>query len=317
MTKKLVVTDYNFPDLEIERDVAAAHDIELTGAQARTSEEVIAAAEDADGLIIQYADINEAVLDAVEPAGVGRYGIGVDTIDLEAAADRGIPVMNVPDYCIEEVPTHALALLLACEREVSRYDAAISEGTWDWKVGKPIARVTGSTLGLVGFGKLPRRLVELVDGFDMEILVYDPYVDVEAIEAIGGEKVSFEGLLERSKYVSAHAPLTEETRDLFDAEAFDAMRSDAVLINTARGGLVDVDALQDAIENERIAGAGIDVLPEEPPNPTPPFDHENVVFTPHVAWYSEASISDLRRTVTEDVCAAILGEPIENVVNDP
>ena len=317
MTHTIVVTDYDFPDLSVEESVLAGEDVELRGEQARTPEAVIEAAGDADGLLVQYAEITAGVFEAIpDLKAVGRYGIGVDSVDLEAATEHGVQVVNVPDYCVEEVPTHALALLLTCVRRTATYDDAIKGGTWDWKLGKPISRVTGSTLGLVGFGKLPRRLIELVDGFDLEILVYDPYVDAAEIEAVGAEKVGFEDLLARAAYVSAHAPLTDETRGMFDAEAFAAMREDAIFVNTARGGLVDLDALQRAVEDGEIAGAGLDVLPEEPPDPTPPFEHDAVVFTPHVAWYSEESAETLRRTLTEDVLGIVRGEPAVNPVND-
>jgi D-3-phosphoglycerate dehydrogenase len=318
MTGTIVVTDYDFPDLSIESAVldGADADVELRGEYARTPQEVIDAAEGADALLVQYADITDEVFEALpDLQAVGRYGIGVDSIDVDAAAEHGVPVVNVPDYCIEEVPTHTLALLLACVRKVPSYDRAIKGGEWDWTAGKPIRRLTGATLGLVGFGKLPRRLIELVDGFDPEVLVYDPYVDATEIEAAGAEKVDFDALLERSRYVSVHAPLTDETRNLIDADALDRMREDAILINTARGPLVDYEALTDAINAGDIAGAGLDVLPEEPP-PSPPLDHDAIVYTPHVAWYSEESAETMRRTVTEDVLGILRGEAPHNPVTD-
>lgn len=315
MTPKLVVTDYDFPDLSIEESVLEGTDVEVVGAQAKTPAEVLDVAADADGLLVQYAQITEEVLAELDVAAVGRYGIGVDSVDLDAATRHGVQVVNVPDYCLAEVPTHALSLLLSVVRNTARYDHEVKEGTWDWTTGKPIDRVKGSVLGLVGFGKLPRGLVDLVAGFDFEVLVYDPYVDESAVAAAGCRQVSFEELLEQSRFVSVHAPLTEETREMFDESAFESMRSDAVLVNTARGGLVDVDALQDAIEGGEIAGAGIDVLPREPPDPTPPFDHPNVVYTPHVAWYSEQSILEMRRSVTEDVLAVVRGDRATNPVN--
>ncbi|WP_251330807.1 C-terminal binding protein [Haloplanus pelagicus] len=318
MTHHIVVTDHDFPDLSVETAALDGADVDLRGESARTPEAVIEAAEGADGLLVQYAEITPAVFEALpDLQAVGRYGIGVDSVDLDAATAHGVQVVNVPDYCIEEVPTHALALLLACIRKVPAYDRTIRDGTWDWTDGKPIHRLTGATLGVVGFGKLPRRLLELVAGFDLDVLVYDPYVDAGEIEAVGAEKVDLDDLLARAKYVSVHAPLTEETHHLLDAAAFERMREDAILVNTARGALVDVDALVDAVESEEIAGAGLDVLPEEPPDPTPPSDHEAIVYTPHVAWYSETSMETMRRTVAEDVLGILRGEPARNPVNDP
>ncbi|MFB6256183.1 MAG: C-terminal binding protein, partial [Haloplanus sp.] len=312
MPDRIVVTDYDFPDLSVEsRLVEDTPGVNLRGEYARTPEDVIDAAEGADALLVQYAEITDAVFEALpDLRAVGRYGIGVDSIDLDAATAHGVPVVNVPDYCIEEVPTHTLALLLACVRKVPRYDRAIKGGEWDWTAGKPIRRLTGATLGLVGFGKLPRRLIELVEGFDLDVLVHDPYVDAAAVDAAGAEKVDLEELLDRSRYVSVHAPLTDETRGLIDAEALDRMRDDAILINTARGPLVDHEALATAIEAGDVAGAGLDVLPEEPP-PTPPLDHDAIVYTPHVAFYSEESEETMRRTVTEDVLGILDGaEPM-------
>jgi D-3-phosphoglycerate dehydrogenase len=318
MTYRIVVTDHDFPDLSIESAALDGADVELRGEYARTPSEVIDVAQDADALLVQYAEITREVFEALpDLQAVGRYGIGVDSIDLEAATDHGVQVVNVPDYCIEEVPTHALALLLACIRKIPSYDRAIRGGEWDWTGGKPIHRFTGSTLGLVGFGKLPQRLLELVAGFDLDVLVYDPYVDAANVEAAGAEKVTFDDLLARCKYVSIHAPLTEETRHLFDESAFEAMREDAILVNTARGPLVDIDALVDAVEAGEIAGAGLDVLPEEPPDPTPPIDHEAIVYTPHVAWYSTESMETMRRTVTEDLLGILQGDTPLNPVNEP
>jgi D-3-phosphoglycerate dehydrogenase len=317
MTDRIVVTDYDFPDLSIESAlVEDAADVELRGEYARTPDEVIEAAEGADALLVQYAEITDAVFEALpDLRAVGRYGIGVDSVDLDAATAHGVPVVNVPDYCIEEVPTHTLALLLACVRKVPSYDRAIKGGEWDWTAGKPIRRLTGATLGLVGFGKLPRRLIELVEGFDLDVLVYDPYVDAAAVDAAGAEKVDLDELLDRSRYVSVHAPLTDETRGLIDADALDRMREDAILINTARGPLVDYEALAAAVEAGDIAGAGLDVLPEEPPS-TPPLDHDAIVYTPHVAFYSEESEETVRRTVTEDVLGILDGADPMNLVND-
>lgn len=316
MTDTVVVTDYDFADLSIESAALEDADVELRGEYARTPEEVIEVAEGADALLVQYADITDEVFEALpDLQAVGRYGIGVDSIDLDAASAHGVPVVNVPDYCIEEVPTHTLALLLACVRKIPSYDRAIKGGEWDWTAGKPIRRLTGATLGLVGFGKLPRRLIELVDGFDLDVLVYDPYVDAADIEAVGAEKVDLDTLLERSRYVSVHAPLTDETRHLIDADALDRMREDAILINTARGPLVEYEALAEAVEAGDIAGAGLDVLPEEPPDPAP-LDHDAIVYTPHVAFYSEESEETMRRTVTEDVLGILQGEAPTNLVND-
>lgn len=314
---RVVVTDYNFSDLEIERDIFESIGAEVVGADADTDEEVIEAAEGADALLDQYAPVGPAVFDAAPDLQVvGRYGIGVDTVDLDAATEHGVWVVNVPSYCEDEVSTHALSLLLACERRVARFDAAIDSGTWDWKLGRPIFRLRGRTLGLAGFGKIPQRLVEKVSGFGLNVIAYDPYVTAEELAEHGAEKVSFDKLLDRSDAVSVHTPLTDETHHLFDGDAFEAMDDDTVVVNTARGGVIDTDALAEALETGELRAAGLDVLPEEPPGDSPLVGHDDVVLTPHVSWYSEDSLVELRRTVAEDVARVLQGEEPENPVND-
>ncbi|WP_129115523.1 C-terminal binding protein [Halegenticoccus tardaugens] len=316
MSHTVVVTDFDFPDVELERELCEAHGATLETAQATTPTEVIEAAAGADALLVQYAPITEAVFDALpDLVVVGRYGVGVDAVDVASATAHGVQVVNVPAYCEDEVSTHAIALLLACVRNVSNYDAEIKRGTWDWKRGRPIHRLRGRTLGFAGFGKIPERMVKKVRGFGLDAVAYDPYRSAEEIAGRGAEKVEFEELLERADAISVHTPLTDETRGLFDADAFRVMKESAVLVNTARGGVVDTDALADALTAGELAGAGLDVLPEEPPEPSPLLDRDDVVLTPHVAWYSEESIEELRRTATRDVLRAIVGERPENLVN--
>lgn len=313
---KAVITDHELPNLDIEREIAAEYDAEIVEAQAETPEEVIDAADGADGLIVTYAPITDEVFEALDDLKVvARFGIGVDNVDVESATEHGVTVVNVPDYCRDEVPEHTLALIMACERRVRMYDAAIRNGTWDWKEGKPIHRLRGQTLGLVGFGMIPRSLIEKTRALGFEYIGYDPYVSEEEFAENGVEKVSFETLLDRSDIVSVHAPLTEETQDLFDADAFARMSEQATLVNTARGGLVDTDALAEALQNGEIAAAGLDVLPEEPPEDSPLVECENAVLTPHAAFYSEESIEVLRRSAAEGVFDVLSGSEIDNVVN--
>ncbi|AGB38548.1 C-terminal binding protein [Natronococcus occultus] len=316
MTDTILVTDFDFPDLEIERDVLEGRDIDLVATDAETADEVIEAAREveADALLVQYAPIDRAVLELLDVAVVGRYGIGVDAVDLEAAADEDVVVVNVPDYCQSEVATHTIALLFACVRKTALYDRAIAEGTWDWTVGAPIERLPGKTLGFAAFGSIPRRIVERLSGFDLEFVAYDPHQSADELAECGVEKVSFDGLLERSDIVSVHAPLTAETRGLFDAAAFAAMDDDAIVLNTARGEIVDDKALATALEDGVLAAAGLDVLPNEPPEDSPLVDRDDVVCTPHVAWYSEESIVELREGVTRDVVRVLDGEAPENPV---
>ncbi|WP_122090539.1 C-terminal binding protein [Halalkalicoccus subterraneus] len=316
MSSTVLVTDFDFPDLDIERELAGEAGIDLETAAADGPEDVIEAARgvDADALLAQYAPITRAVFEELDLAVVGRYGIGVDSVDLEAAGDHGVPVVNVPDYCQDEVAEHALALALSCVRETARFDARITDGEWDWTAGRPINRLQGATVGFVGFGSIPECLAAKASGFDFKYLAYDPYRSVEELDEAGVEKVGLEELLERSRIVSVHTPLTDETHELIAAEAFATMREDAVLVNTARGAVVDTTALAAAIEAGEIAGAGLDVLPEEPPEESALFDLEDVVLTPHVAWYSEESITELRETVTRDVLSVLADNEPTNPV---
>lgn len=303
-------------DPEIEREILEDIDAELIVGNAQTEDEVIEAGAGADALLVSLAPITETVFEALEDVKVvGRYGIGVDNIDLDAATAHGVQVVHVPSYCEDEVSTHALTLLLASARRVCRYNESVKGGGWDWELGRPIHRLRGSTLGLAGFGKIPRLLVEKTAGFDFDVIAYDPYLSTDQLAEHGVEKVDFDDLLERSDFISVHTPLTDETEGMFDAEAFGHMKESAILINTSRGPVVDTDALYDALTEGEIDAAGLDVMPEEPPGESPLFALDTVTLTPHMAFYSEESIVIQRRTVASDVARVLRGEPPENLAN--
>jgi D-3-phosphoglycerate dehydrogenase len=312
-----IITAHNFPDLEIEREILEETGGKVIESQAQRPQAVIDDAQGASALVVQYARITDTVfreLDSLKA--VIKYGIGVDNIDVATATTHGVMVVNVPTYCQDEVAEHALALLLACERKVSLFDSAIKDGTWDWKTGKPIRRLHGGTLGVVGAGRIGRRLVEKATGFGFEVIACDPYVSRSDWNgATDLDFVKFEELLSRSDVVSIHVPLRDETEQLFDANAFRKMKRDAVLINTSRGPVVDTEALYDALTTGRIRAAGLDVLPEEPPAESSLVKLDNVVVTPHAAWYSEDSIITLRRAVAHETARVLRGETPENIVN--
>ena len=313
----IVVTDYNYPDLDIERELASDAGVDLRTAAAETPAEVAEAGRGADGLLVQHAPVTAEVFAELDDlAVVGRYGIGLDNVDVKAATDRGVAVVHHPSYCVDEVSTHAVTLTLSCLRHVGGYDRDVKAGTWDWTTGRPLHRLSGLTLGLAGFGQIPRRVAAKASAFGLDVVAYDPYVSAEEVAHGGAEKVSFDELLARSDAISVHAPLTDETRGLFDADAFAAMRESAVLVNTSRGAVVDVDALAAALDAGEIRTAALDVLPEEPPRDSPLLDHDDVLLTPHVAWYSEESTAELRRGVTEDVLRILAGESPERPAND-
>jgi len=319
----VVVTDHDFDDLSIEREVLAgvadvtaiADDVGVDPDDATVRE----ALREADGVLNLRHDLDESALEAARECRiVARYGIGVDNVDIEAATEREVYVTNVPGYCLEEVTTHAVTLLLGLLRGLPQYQRSVAAGGWDREAAPPIHRLSTRTFGVVGFGAIGRTVAERLVPLADNVVASDPFVESEEMAEHGVEKASFEELLERSDAVTVHSPLTEETRGLFDAEAFDRMRDRAVLVNVARGPIVDVDDLHAALEAGELAGAGLDVFPEEPPAPDHPLrDHERVLVTPHVAWYSEEANDRRRRTAAENVRAALRGERPENAVNDP
>ncbi|PSP74502.1 C-terminal binding protein [Halobacteriales archaeon QS_3_64_16] len=302
MTYRVVLSDQKTIDVETG--------LEVQTPSPRTPEAVLDALEGADGLIVDAATpVTAEVLErAASLRVIGRAGIGVDNVDVVAAAANDVVVLNVPDYAIEEVSTHALALLLACVRKVPLYDREVKNGHWSWEDGRPLHRLQGKTVGLLAYGAIARRFAEKLAGFGVEVIAHDPYVSSEAMADAGIEKVDRETLLETSDVLSVHAPLTDETENSLDAEAFGTMPEDAIVVNTARGGVIDSDALEEALSSGAIAAAGLDVFDPEPPEDSPLLDRENVVLTPHTAWYSEESRRELSRSIAGDVLRVLNGE---------
>ena len=311
MTGLVVVTDHDFPDLSIERSILGdvARVVELDDERSELAE--------ADAVLNLRAEVDA---DAIARMGrcrvIARYGVGVDNVDVEAAADRGIPVTNVPDYCREEVATHALSLALSLLCGLKRYDDSVAAGDWDRGVAVPIHRFSTRTVGVVGYGAIGRAVGARVDALGADVVASDPFLDPADVADDPAELVAFESLLDRADVVSVHSPLTEDTRGMFNAGAFDRMQSSAVLVNVARGAIVDDDALFDALESGAIAGAGLDVFPAEPPRGDHPLrNHPLVVTTPHVAWYSEEANAERRRRTAEIVRSVLTGGKPDNVVN--
>ncbi len=315
----VVVTDSVFPSLDIERSVLDAVGARLKPLQATHDEELLDAVGDADGLLVCYAPVTRRVIErAARCRVIARYGIGVDNVDLQAAAARGIVVTNVPDYCIEEVSDHALALILACARRVASLDRLVRAGRWEAKDALPIRRLPGQVLGLVGFGKIPRRVAAKAVGLGLTSLAYDPFVDAAACAAHGARKVDLPALLTASDFVSVHAPLTPQTRGLIGEAELRQMKPTAFLINTARGPIVTEAALVKALQAGWIAGAALDVLETEPPPPTHPLvTLPQVILTPHVAFSSQESVHELQRKAAEDVARVLTGQPPRNPVPLP
>lgn len=314
---KVVVTDYTYENLDIERKILAKPDIEVKDYQYRDAEHVKHIAADCDVLVTQYADINRDVIEHLEHCKmIIRYAIGVDNIDLTAASERGIPVVNVPDYGIDEVSTYAVTLLLCAARKIPQTIDMIRRTEWNYAVTKPMYRTAGKTVGLVGFGRIPRAVARKLSGFDMQILAYDPYVSEQSAAALGVKLVTFEELIRQSDYISVHCPLTEQTHHLINEDVLRAMKKTAFLINTSRGATVDTQALYRACRDGEIAGAAIDVTEQEPlPADSPLRTLENLIITPHIAWYTEEAIVTLKEKLAQEVIRVYEGVEPLNIVN--
>ena len=313
----VVITDHVFPSLEIEQELLGAIGATVVSLQARSEVDLLDAVTDADALLVCYAPVTDRVIRRMTRCRIiARYGIGVDNVDLGAATAKGIVVTNVPDYCVDEVSDHALALLLACARRIPALAGRVRGGRWNARDAAPMHRLRGQTLGLVGFGKIPRRLADKARALGLEVMAFDPYVAGEEMEARGVQKTSLPGLLARSDFVSVHAPLAPETQGMIAEAELRAMKRSAYLINTARGPLVLESALLRALEEEWIAGAALDVLQHEPPAADHPLQRfANVILTPHVAFYSEESVQELQRKAAEEVVRALSGRPPRSPVN--
>jgi len=312
----VAMVDYDYDSLE-----PIAAEIEQRGGlfqhrHCPDIETAIAWAAHVDGWIVQrLSPIGEKVFRACPNLKVvGRIGIGVEGVDIEAATRHNIIVTNVPAGCVDEVSEHAMALLLTCARRTTVYNTAVKRGVWNWKLGGAIRPLRGQVLGLVGFGKIGAKVAEKAAAFGMIVIATDPCLKDRDIKNV--KMVTLDELLGCADVVSIHCPLTRETKGLFGELAFARMKPSAILINTARGGIVDMSALVKALRRRQIAGAGLDVLPEEPPRlPEPLFDFDNVVLSPHTAWYSESSIMALQTTIARGVALACLGQRPDAIVN--
>jgi D-3-phosphoglycerate dehydrogenase / 2-oxoglutarate reductase len=313
---KVVLTDYVWESLDVEKKILGELG-ELVPMQTKKPDEFLAQAANCDALLNTYAGPITADVMAKMPKCriIARYGIGVDTIDLEAATAAGIIVTNNPTYCIEEVAEHAMALLLACARKVVFYDRMVRAGRWEVPPGKPMIRLAGSTLGLVGFGNIARQVAVRAAAFGMTVLYADPFVK-EGQFPEPGRKVELNDLYAQSDFVSVHPPLMPQTRGMINDDAFGRMKPNAFIINCSRGPIIDTAALVRALDAKKIAGCGLDTTDPEPlPNPHPLRDRENVIVNPHAAWYSEQAMVGLQAGAPNEVRRVLAGEWPVNVVN--
>jgi len=306
----IAVTDSPFPSLDPAKAALARVDPELRMAKSTSAEDILAVARDADAILVTYARLaGDLLRQLTRCKAIGRFGLGVDNIDIPAAAALGITVTYVPDYCMHEVSDHAMALLLALARKIPLSNKLVQAGRWEMSAVVPIHRLAGRVLGLVGFGNIPRALAPKAKAFGLRVVTHDPYVSQQALAAAGVESVSFDRLLEISDFVSIHAPLMPATRGLFNAEVFGKMKAGALLINTARGPLVDEDALVSALDSGRLGGAALDVVAVEPlPKDSRLIGRDNVILTPHTAFYSVEALNELQTKCAADVARVLSGE---------
>ena len=313
---KVVLTDYVWESLDVEKKTLEGL-ADLVPLQTKKPEEFLAQAADCEALLNTYAGPITAGDMAKMPKCkiIARYGIGVDTIDLDAATKAGIIVTNNPTYCIEEVAEHTMALLLACARKVAFYDRMVRAGKWAVPPGKPMFRLAGSTLGLVGFGNIAREVAVRAAAFGLRVLYTDPFVKEGQFKE-PGRKMEFDAMLPECDFVSVHPPLTPQTRKMMNDAAFAKMKPSAYLINCSRGPVVDTEALVRALDAKKIAGCGLDTTDPEPlPDPHPLRGRENTVINPHCAWYSETAMKGLQAGAPSEVRCVLTGEWPVNVVN--
>jgi D-3-phosphoglycerate dehydrogenase len=304
MNWNVMITDVSFPDISLELAELQSIDASLVRLNCITADDVMQQCQEADALLVQYAPITAEVLNSLPRLkAIGRYGIGVDMIDIPAATKNIVAVCNVPGYCIEEVATHALTMILYWARRLSTYQQDVRDQKWNLsKLDAPhiVHRLHGQTLGLVGAGRIAQKLATMANALGMRVVYYDPYLHANPFEAM--RSVNLEELIKTSDFISIHCPLTDETRGLFDEHLFRSMKPSSVLVNTARGAVVNNAALNKALCNGWIAGAGLDNLEPEPPDwNNALLAAPNLLVTPHVAFYSEESLRDLQRLTAQAI----------------
>jgi D-3-phosphoglycerate dehydrogenase len=306
----IAVTDSPFPSLDLARAALERVGPELRLAKSPSADDILDVARDADGILVTYAKLPGELLRQLRRCKViGRFGLGVDNIDVRTATELGITVTYVPDYCMQEVSDHAMAMLLALARKIPFSNKLVQSGRWEMPAVAPLRRLEGQTLGLVGFGNIPRALAPKAKCFGLKVIAYDPYAPKQSFAALAVEDVGFDDLLARSDFISLHAPLLSETRGLIGTAAFAKMKEGVLLVNTARGPLVDEQALLAALDSGRVGGAALDVVATEPlPKDSPLLGRDNLILTPHTGFYSVEALNELQTKCASDVARVLSGE---------
>jgi D-3-phosphoglycerate dehydrogenase len=312
----VAVADSVFPNLDPTREALSRIGADLRLAERPTPDSIVHVARDADALLVTYAKITADMIRQMARCRIiARFGIGVDNVDISAASDARIVVTRVPDYCIDEVSDHTLALLLALVRKIPFANSRAQAGRWEMSAVVPVHRLRGTVLGLVGFGRIPQSIVPKAKAFGLKVVTCDPYVSEDVTTAASVDRVDFAELLKVSDCVSIHTPLMPETLGLFNADVFRQMKPTAYLINTARGPIVDEAALAHALDAGQLAGAALDVLSHEPPSASPLLGRDNVILTPHMSFYSVESLIELQTKAAEEVVRVLTGHAPRSPVN--
>lgn len=313
---KIVITDLLFPGFDIEETILGPLDVEFYKEKLANEQDLIEAAKDADALMGIFFPVTRGAIVQMERMKIfSVWGVGTNHIDVKAASEKGIVVANVPDYCMDEVSSHAVSLILGCARQISQHDRLLQKGEWAYG-SIPLTRFAGKTVGIVGLGAIGRSVAEKLAGFHVNVIGYDDYISQAVMESVHVKKVTFDELLAESDFISIHTPLTDETYHLFGETQFKQMKNSAYIVNTSRGGVIDENALREALDAGDIAGGGLDVFEKEPPAPEQGLiGHPKLTLTPHIGWKSGGAMNECREKAAEAVKAALTGEEPRSVVN--
>ena len=313
-----VITDYTFPDLSIETQILEAAGLEVVSGQCKTPQDLIVLTASADYVITQFAPIDADVIKSMSNCKViVRYGIGYDNVDCETAKKKGIPVCNIPTYCIDEVADHTLSFILSMTRQLLANAKYVQNGKWG--LGTDLSKMRGlydSTVGIVGLGRIGQAVAKRLQGFGCRLVAYDPVVDSTQAASISCQLVDLDYLLSNSDIITLHCPSLPTTKNIINHSTLLKMKKGSLLINAGRGDLICADALTEALITGHLAGAAIDVFSTEPvPNDSPLLDMDNVLITSHIASASPQSAKTLRETAAQIVVISSKGESLPNIVN--
>mgnify|MGYP001241385877 FL=1 len=310
---KVVISDYVWPNIDIEKNFFDSKNIELVVSKNKSDlkKQIV----DADGLLFCFESIDEDILRSSKNLKVAqRYGIGVDNINIEVATELGIVVSNIPDYCIDEVSDHAMSMILSLNRLLARDSDLVKKGLWnEIKKDKRVYRLSEATLGLLGFGRIGRRISKKAKNFGLKVIAYDPYLNEKEIDDV--EIHSLNKVLKDSNIISLHLPLTEQTNHIIDTEQFDLMKKDTILINVSRGGLINEEALIENLNNGKIRGAGLDVIESSTDKTNGLFSFDNVIITPHTAFFSQESSEELQLRSSMQLYDVLTGSKPKFLIN--